>query len=428
MTNFSPVAPGTGSVLVAMAQGKWFLQSAAPAVAPPLAPNAAPDAPEPDAPAPPIVGGLYIIVPTSPLMAIVEENAKGKLWLGEICRHHHQQRNALTFCASVCVSGHKTQSVAVLEFNSMLRIFEMYPVSRQIKTAPPPSYSDPDTDPSRKGCRSSSSDIPESLNKHVLRGRSLVSPGVSSSRSDFPAMTNLHECAENGDNQTLLSLLAQLHIRPDNSDPPCTPSPPPYSVFPTGPLPRPNTLRRPRPRAEPPSSPTTLCGAYPRANPTVPRRTQLSSQLSHSSSEPVYYFDSSTPDNGLLLVLPPRASPMLVFIASSRAVRTDPPPSQPPMLSSVAQTLELFIPAEAYRTFEYAQARSWVRIAGSTETPIPVLLQPQDLEDDEYNPLNGNKSFGGDSLYIEASLQASMSDLYLLSTYKYTEIVVSNVN
>ncbi|KAJ7115654.1 hypothetical protein C8R43DRAFT_1138112 [Mycena crocata] len=168
MTTFSPVAPGTESVPAAssvqssdahtiaalqqltaavanLSQVQASQAAAASGAALDSLPAAASDATTDAAPAPAappgilapaaflthgpwLVGGLYIVVPTAPLMAIVEADAEDKLWY---CISQGKfvgitTSNALALRATVRVSGSsmrsfKTQSQAVLEFNDLLR-------------------------------------------------------------------------------------------------------------------------------------------------------------------------------------------------------------------------------------------------------------------------------------------------------------------
>ncbi|KAJ7169365.1 hypothetical protein C8R43DRAFT_945304 [Mycena crocata] len=187
MTNLSPVAPGTGlSVPVAsnaqssddktvaalqqltaavaslsQAQGMQFpfppfpsltiflsiAAQAAASGAQPLGSDISPDGATP-APASPnataaatpaaaptgflthgpwLVGGLYIVVPTSPLMAIVEEDAEDKLWYcitqGKfvgVTTSNTLALRAVSRVSGSSMAGHKTQALAVQEFNQML--------------------------------------------------------------------------------------------------------------------------------------------------------------------------------------------------------------------------------------------------------------------------------------------------------------------
>ncbi|KAJ7115653.1 hypothetical protein C8R43DRAFT_1138111 [Mycena crocata] len=240
--------------------------------------------------------------------------------------------------------------------------------------------------------------------------------------------TTLPEPTEEDDNQTLLALLSRLHLRPENSDPPRTPSPPPYSV---GPLPRPNTVPRTRSRAEPTPSPSVQRGAHPRPSPTVaqpPPNPVSHRQANQSLRETVYHYDSpgntgytnqwsvaGTATQGVAhasvhriqLASPSKNKGSTVKAAYVIFCGTDTGvffswAQVKPLVTGVSNCIfrGYATLGEAYRAFEYAQAQSWVRVAGSTDAPIPSLPQPQGLQDDdEYNPLNGNESFDGNSLW-----------------------------
>ncbi|KAJ7169366.1 hypothetical protein C8R43DRAFT_1121239 [Mycena crocata] len=235
--------------------------------------------------------------------------------------------------------------------------------------------------------------------------------------------TTLPESTEDQDNSTLLALLARLNLRPEDPQPqpPRTPSPPPYSSLPLNPIPRPHTLPRVRPRAEPPSTPTV----HRRAPPANPARYHLAFA---PVSETVYRFDSpgnsgytnqwsiaGAATQGVANASVHRvqhASPhgkrvvkaaYVIFVGTDTGVFFTWLQTKP-LVSGVKNCIfrGYATVTEAYRAFEYAQARSWVRVVSNAPVthPIQALPQPQNPEDnDEENPLNGDEPFDGNSLW-----------------------------
>ncbi|KAJ7145447.1 hypothetical protein C8R43DRAFT_953499 [Mycena crocata] len=380
MTNFTPVAPGTGlSVPVASAHSSDAAQAAAPTGFLTHGPW--------------LIGGLYIVVLTSPLMSIVEEDAEDKLWYciteGKfvgVTTSNSLALRAVSRVSGSSMAGHKTQALAIQEFNQMLGHPFFSSMDHELPAFHNHHFASTSFGRLAATLGLTSLLCPPNRGSYfqALRRACEFFPVAHACRND--CLVPLPESTEDQDNLTLVALLARLNLRGEDpqTQSPRTPSPPPYSTLPLNPVRHPHTLPHVRPRAEPPSTPTVLRLAPP-ANPT---RSRLAFA---PASETIYHFDS--PGNTGYTTQWSIAGAATQGVANASVHRVQYASPHGNRIVKAANGSFFFL------------ARSWVRVVSNAPVtrPIQALPQPQNPDNnDEENPLNGDEPFNGNSLCTKA--------------------------